>query len=77
MANLLVRDLDPETVARLKARASAHKRSLNREVQLVLEAAAAARTMAEARAAAEAVRRQFAGRTFSDSADLVREDRER
>jgi plasmid stability protein len=77
MANLLVRDLDPETVVRLKARAMAHKRSLNRELQLVLDAAARAPTMAEARAAAEAVRRRLAGRTFSDSIDLVREDRDR
>jgi hypothetical protein len=34
-------------------------------------------TMAEARAAAERIRSRLAGRTFSDSTDLIREDRDR
>ena len=78
MAQVLVRDLDEATVERLKERARRHGRSLQREAKAILEEAANAPTMAEARAAAaERVRRRFAGRVFSDSAELIREDRER
>jgi hypothetical protein len=37
MAQLLVRDLRPETVSRLKTRAKAHRRSLQAELKDVLE----------------------------------------
>jgi plasmid stability protein len=77
MAQVLVRDLDETTVERLKERARRHGRSLQREAKAILEEAAHAPTMEEARAAAERVRQRFAGRTFSDSAELIREDRER
>ncbi|HET6520653.1 MAG TPA: hypothetical protein VFG47_12670 [Geminicoccaceae bacterium] len=77
MAQVLVRDLDERTVERLKERARTHGRSLQREAKAILEEAANAPTVEEARAAAERVRRRFAGRTFSDSAELIREDRER
>lgn len=77
MPQVLVRDLDEVTVERLKERARRHGRSLQREAKAILEEAANAPTMADARAAAERVRRRFAGRVFSDSAELVREDRER
>jgi predicted HicB family RNase H-like nuclease len=40
MPQLLVRDLDPETVERLKLRARRHGRSLQGEVEAILEAAA-------------------------------------
>ena len=40
MAQILVRDLDPDTVARLKLRAGAHRRSLQSEVRVILEEAA-------------------------------------
>ena len=77
MAQVLVRDLDAKVVARLKERAKQHGRSLQKETKTILEDAARRGSMAEARAAAARVRRRLAGRTFSDSAELVREDRER
>ncbi len=77
MAQVLVRDLDPKVVARLKERARQHGRSLQKETKAILEHAARQGTMAEAREAAERVRLRLAGRTFSDSAELVREDRAR
>jgi plasmid stability protein len=77
MAQVLVRDLDADVVERLKERARRHGRSLQKETKAILEDAASRYTMEEAREAAERIRRRLAGRTFSDSAELIREDRER
>jgi plasmid stability protein len=77
MAQLLVRDLDPETVNQLKALAEKHKRSLEAQVRLILEEAAARQAREEEfwRFAAEV--RERSGPQTSDSVDLIREDRER
>ncbi len=77
MAQVLVRNLDANVVARLKERARQHGRSLQKETKAILEEAARRDSLAEARAAAAAARRRLAGRGFSDSAELVRQDRER
>lgn len=77
MAQLLVRDIDSETIERLKQRAKRHHRSLQGEAKVILEDAAQKMTMEEARAMAERIRKSFKGRTFSDSAELIREDRDR
>ena len=77
MASVLVRDLDPAVVERLKLRAEENHRSLQKELKAILEIAAAQATWAEARAAAERVRQMLGGRQFSDSTELVREDRDR
>jgi len=76
MAQLLIRDLQDDTVQRLKARAKRHGRSLQGEVKAILEAAAGY-SMQEAHAVSEARAARLAGRAFSDSAELIREDRER
>jgi plasmid stability protein len=77
VASVLVRDLDPAVVDRLKARAEENGRSLQKELKAVLEQAAMQATWAEARAGAERVRQMLGGRQFSDSTDLIREDRDR
>jgi plasmid stability protein len=77
MAQILVRNLEPEVVERLKARAASNGHSLQAEVAQILRQASGTKTMVEARAAAEEIQRRFAGRTFPDSAELIREDRER
>jgi len=77
MAQVLVRDLKADVVERLKDRARRHGRSLQKEAKAILEDAASHYTMEEAREAADRIRRRLAGRTFSDSAELIREDRER
>ena len=77
MAQMLVRDLDPEVVERLKARARVHGRSLQKEVKAILEEAAATLSIREAEEVAGSWQRSLAGRGYSDSAGLVREDRER
>jgi plasmid stability protein len=76
MAQILVRDLSPDIVARLKKQASGHGRSLQGEVKAILESAAPL-SMEEARELAAKLRKSFSGRITSDSAELVREDRER
>jgi antitoxin FitA len=77
MASVLVRDLDPTVVDRLKARAEENGRSLQKELKALLEQAAAQASWAEARADIECVRKRFAGRQFSDSTELIREERDR
>jgi plasmid stability protein len=76
MPQLLVRDLDSAVVERLKQRAKRHGRSLQGEAKAILEAAATLR-MDEARSIAAEWQRRLAGTMTSDSADLVREDRDR
>jgi plasmid stability protein len=76
MAQILVRDLDDKIVDRLKTRAADHRRSLQAEVKLILEQAARL-DRAEARRVADEIRNQLKGRRMSDSADLIRESRDR
>ncbi len=77
MAQLLVRDLDEATLARLKERARRNRRSLQRAAKAILDAAAPRYTRAEALAVFQSWQSRFAGRAFSDSAELIREDRDR
>jgi hypothetical protein len=60
----------------LKARAKAHRRSLQAELKEVLENAAGQGGL-DARALADRVRRRLAGRAHSDSVELIAEDRAR
>jgi len=76
MAQLLIRDLEVETIERLKARAKLHRRSLQGEVKLILENEAAM-SRDNPWALAERIRAAFGGTRFSDSAELIREDRGR
>jgi plasmid stability protein len=76
MPQLLVRDLDPAVVERLKQRARRHGRSLQGEVKAILEAAAPL-SLEEARRVASEWRQRLAGKKMTDSAELLREDRDR
>jgi plasmid stability protein len=76
MAQVLVRDLKADVVARLKARAKRHRRSLQTELKEILESASR-RSAVEARALARRIRRTLSGRAHSDSAELLAEDRAR
>lgn len=76
MTQMLVRDLPPEVVGRLKERARSNGRSLQKEVRAILEGAAETYTMTEAREVTGRWQERFAGRKFSDSAELIREDRD-
>ena len=76
MANALVRDLDDQVYERLKAPAVGNNRSLEAELREILVAASKQVSMAEARARAAEIRQRLSGRTHSDSAELIREDRD-
>jgi len=77
MAAVLVRDLSPATVERLKSRATRHRRSLQAEAKAILEHAARTPDVEEFWAAALAMQRRLAGGRHTDSATLIREDRKR
>ena len=76
MPDILVRGLSAAKLKRLKARAKQHGRSLQSEAKTILENAAGAGPR-EIAAMLGQWQRQFKGREFSDSATLIREDRER
>ena len=76
MAQILVRNVDPKAVERLKARARRHGRSLQSEVKVLLERAAGIGAEEVAAMLADWQKR-LAGRRFVSSAKLIREDRHR
>lgn len=76
MARVLIRDLDERTVERLKKRASRNGRSLQAELQMIVERAATVDVL-ESRDVAARIRRKLAGRRHSDSAVLLADDRRR
>ena len=78
MPQVLVRGVAPGAIRRLKSRARQHRRSLEAELRDIVETAAAAKTdPADVVAAVRKVRSMFRGRTFTDSAALIRRDRAR
>jgi hypothetical protein len=76
MAEILICDIDERAVARLEARARRHGRSLQAEAKAVLEQAAGY-SREDFLKRLERWDRHFGGKKFSDSADLIREDRRR
>ena len=76
MSSIVVRGLDQKTIERLKERARLNGRSLQQEVKTLLERAAKTLPMREARRVSEGWRRRLEGRSFSDSTQLIREDRD-
>jgi hypothetical protein len=76
MAQILVRNVAKPVVDRLKRRARRGGRSLESEVRAILEQAARV-DPAGARELVDRIRAQFRGRRFPDSAELIREDRDR
>lgn len=76
MAQLLIRNLEPAVIKRLKLRAKQHHRSLQRELKIIVEGATKM-SMEEAKKMSNTWQKQLASRSFSDSARLLREDRNR
>jgi len=77
MAQVLVRQLNDKVVERLKKRAKEHGRSLQSEVKTILEEAVPDYDGAWKRIAKFQKTLKQSGRKFSDSATLIREDRDR
>jgi plasmid stability protein len=75
MPNLLIRNLDEDVLKQLKAAAKAHGRSLQAEIHDVLRNASA-RRLAETRRLSAQWLKRLRGSRHSDSAALIREDRE-
>jgi len=75
MPNVLVRNLDEGVLKELKAAAKAHGRSLQAEIHAVLQNASARRLAKTRRLSAQWMKR-LRGSTQSDSAALIREDRD-
>ena len=77
MGQVLVRGLDDTVIERLKQRAERHHRSLEAELREVLEQVSRQVDVATSRDLANRIRRKLEGRPHSDSAGLIREDRDR
>ncbi len=74
MAELLIRGLEITIVERLKTRAKEHKRSLQAELKSIVETAAKV-YLEDAEKMSKTWRKALKGKSFSDSAQLLREDR--
>ena len=76
MSDILVRGLEKQLVLRLKATAKRHGRSLQGEVKAILVEAVSFLSK-EAQAVSSHWKKELSGRKYSDSTDLLRQDRSR
>ena len=78
MAELVLTNVDDVVLQQLEKRARCHGRTLAEEAQAILEEALRDKS-SSAWASADAIYRRLvaSGRTYSDSAELLREDRDR
>ena len=76
MPNVLVRDVDEKVLEKLKNKAARNGRSLQREVQIILNDAINFEPLSDAEVARK-IKNSLRGRQHSDSAELLREDRNR
>ena len=76
MPNILIRDLNKETIKQLKRRAAANGRSLQAEAKEIIERGARHKTFEELRLMTEKLAKS-SGPQKTNSVDLIREDRNR
>ena len=76
MANLLIRNVDEQLIAKLKERAERNHRSLQAELLQFLQRAAMM-DVVDRRAVAAKIRRKLNDRKHSDSTRLIANDRRR
>lgn len=76
MAEVLIRNLDEQTLVRLKERAARNDRSLQAELQMIVERASMM-DIVEGRALAARIRRKLSHRKHTDAATLLADDRQR
>lgn len=77
MKQVLIRNLDEELVASLKTQAKQNNRSLEGEIRAILEERRRVRSMSEIKEELRRFRASFGKKKYSDSAKLIRADRER
>jgi plasmid stability protein len=76
MPNVLVRDVDEKVLEKLKTKAARNGRSLQREVQIILNEAINFEPLSDSEVAKK-IKDSLRGRQHSESAELLREDRNR
>lgn len=79
MAKIILENIDSNVIEKLEELAIQHGRSLQEELKHILEQATQTETsnIVDYKETVMQVQKMFAGRTFRDSAELLREDRER
>ncbi len=73
MASVTIRNLDDDVVARLKALAKAHNRSLEAELRVILEGAVRKKSIQDFRALADRIAAMTPDVPQTDSVELLRE----
>src|SRR5687767_10961197 len=77
MAELVLTDISPRILQQLQARAASHRRTPDEEARVILSEVLQSQRPTQWAQVDEIYRRLTAsGRTFSDSADSIREDRD-
>lgn len=76
MPDVLVRDVDEKVLEKLKTKAARNGRSLQREVQIILNEAISFEPLSDVEVARK-IKNGLRGRAHSDSTELLREDRNR
>jgi antitoxin FitA len=76
MAQVLIRGLDEKVLKKLKKQAKDNHRSLEAELRAIIMSSLKY-TPAEWIVISRELRSKFKGKAFSDSAELIREDRDR
>jgi antitoxin FitA len=76
MPNVLVRDVEETVLQQLKRRAKENGRSLQNELQQMLRQFVEPDVLSDEETAAK-IKESLRGRVFSDSAESLREDRQR
>ena len=78
MADIIIRDLSPDVIERLADRARRHGLSVEEELKGIIESVVPGPTVSsDPLEISDYWHRRLAGRMTSDSADLIREDRDR
>ena len=77
MTQLLIRNIKTETVKSLKRRAKQHHRSLQGELKYIVEAAVSTMTVEEMKSISQSWQKRLKSHSFTDSAIILREDRNR
>ena len=78
MPDILIRDVPPEILKSLKKKAAENRRSLQQELLLIIENAAGEELFRAADSATMVRERlQAYGKEYTDSANLIRADRDR
>jgi plasmid stability protein len=77
MADILVRNIDPNAITRLKEKARRHNRSLQAELKRIVVRAAEEPEILSELELIRQIRESIKNPQTTDSTDLIREDRQR